>query len=175
MEPSFVLDPLPVWIAAVWLAVLMLHAAWSKSRDRLLWLQHLAAYRVPDKSLTVLGVLMPLAEGVSGLLVLTGWRTWGAAACACLLLIYAGVMAWHLQAGRQLDCGCGGEPMPLSWALVARNAGLLLVCAVASTPTTDRVLHWTDVTVMVAAVLLGLLVWAMFHQVLRHARRASAV
>lgn len=42
-----------------------------------------------------------------------------------LLLLYAGAMGVNLLRGRRdIDCGCGGTPMPLSWSLVLRN-GLL--------------------------------------------------
>ena len=48
---------------------------------------------------------------------------------AALLMLYAGVMAINLLRGRpDIDCGCGGTPMPLSWTLVIRN--LLLAAAI---------------------------------------------
>ncbi len=47
---------------------------------------------------------------------------------AALLLLYAGAMGVNLLRGRSnIDCGCGGAPMPLSPALVVRN--LLLAAA----------------------------------------------
>ena len=41
-------------------------------------------------------------------------------------------MAWHRAHGSRLDCGCGGEPLPVSWVLVARN-GVLAALALAQT------------------------------------------
>lgn len=174
-EFSLALDPLAVWIAAAWLAVLMLHAGLAKAMDRLLFVQHLGAYRVPDAWIWPLSVLLPAAELLCGALLLSPWRGLGAALCAALLLLYALAMAWHRAAGRQLDCGCGGEPLPLSWALVVRNALLALLCWPAAAQPSERVLRWTDQAVVLAAVLLGVLLWAAFHQVLRQWRRTSTV
>ena len=169
------LDPLATSIAMAWMAVLMLHAGQAKLRDRLLLVQHLSAYRVPDAWLTPMSVLVPLVEWVCGIGLLTPWRAWAAAGCAAVLVLYAAVMAWHLRAGRTLDCGCGGEPLPLSWALVLRNLLLGLLCWPASWPMPDRALGWTEQALILGAVLLGALLWGVFHQVLRHSRRASLV
>jgi uncharacterized membrane protein YphA (DoxX/SURF4 family) len=169
------LDPLVTGIATAWLAVLMLHAGQAKLRDRLLLVQHLAAYRVPDNWLTFLSIFVPLGELTSGIGLLTPWRSSAAAGCAALLLLYATVMAWHLRAGRSLDCGCGGEPLPLSWALVFRNVLLSLLCWPASWPMLQRAFSWVDLVLILSAVLLGVLIWAVFHQVLRHSRRTSMV
>jgi len=47
---------------------------------------------------------------------------------ALLLLGYAAAMGVNLLRGRSdIDCGCGGTPMPISWMAVARN--LLLAAA----------------------------------------------
>ena len=172
---SLEFDPLLVWMAAAWLAVLMLHAGLAHTLDRDLFMQHLGAYRVPDALITPLAWALPSLELLCGAGLLTPWRAWAAGVCAALLTVYALAMAWHLAAGRSLDCGCGGEPLPLSWFLVARNVALLLVCVVASATTLARELHVADQAVVLAAVLLGALLWAAFHQVLRHMRRPFIV
>ena len=169
------LDPLAVWIAVAWLAVLMLHAGAVKALDRLQFIQHLGAYRLRDAWVWPMSVLLPAAELLCGGLLLSPWRAAGAALGAALLMLYALAMAWHRAAGRQLDCGCGGEPLPLSWALVARNALLVLLCWPAASPMVERELGWADRAVVLAAVLLGALLWAAFHQVLRQLRRTSVV
>lgn len=175
LAPSWLLDPLAVWIAAAWLSVLMLHAGLAKAMDRLLLVQHLGAYRVPDAWIWPLSLALPATEILCGAALLSPWRPLGAALCAALLLLYAGAMAWHRAAGRRLDCGCGGEPLPLSWALVARNALLVLVCLPAGAAMAERPLRWADQAVVLGAVLLGALLWAAFHQVLRQWRRAVTV
>ena len=68
-----------------------------------------------------------------------------------------------------------GVTLLLSWALVARNALLVLVCWTASATMAERKLHWIDQAVVLGAVLLCALLWAAFHQVLRQVRRASTV
>ena len=175
MPETFMLDPLVVWLAAAWLAVLMLHAGLTKAVDRMLLVQHLGAYRVPDAWIAPISYLLPAVELLCGASLLSSWRPLGAMACAALLTLYAGAMAWHRSAGRRLDCGCGGEPLPLSWALVVRNMLLIFMCWPAGAQMAERDLRWADRAVVFAAVLLGALLWAGFHQVLRQMRRASTV
>jgi len=167
---TFGLDPLLVWIPTAWPAALFAHAGVAKLLDRPLFLQHLGAYRVPSRWLTPMQNALPLAElGVAALL-LSPWRALGAAAAALLLLAYASAMAVHLRAGRRLDCGCGGAPLPLRWALVGRNAGLLALTAWASQTPVERAMSLADHAVTAAALLLGCLLWVAFHQVLRQQR-----
>jgi hypothetical protein len=172
---ALMLDPLAVWIPAAWLATVLLHAGMVKLQDRSLFMQHLAAYRVPDGALTPLSWSLPLCEMAAGLLLLSPFRAGGAVGAAALLLLYAGAMAWHRQAGRQLDCGCGGEPLPLSWTLVLRNLALTLLCLPASALLQPREMQLADYGVTLGAVLLGSLLWAAFHQVLRQTRRPHPI
>jgi hypothetical protein len=160
-------DPLLVWIPAAWLAALFAHAALSKLLDSALFLQHLGAYRVPDRWLGLLQHGLPLAELAVTVLLLSPWRALGALGAAGLLAAYAGAMATHLRAGRRPDCGCGGEPLPLSWVLVGRNLGLMALALAASLTPADRTMTLADHAV---TVLLGSLLWAAFHQVLRQQR-----
>lgn len=163
------LDPLLVWIAAAALATLLAHAALAKLGDRPLFEQHLAAYGVPLALTPLLAWALPLGEAALAVLLL--WpplRGAGAAGAAALLLAYGAAMAWHRLHGRALDCGCGGEPLPLSWALVLRNMLLALGAAVAAAPVGPRPLDLGDFAVVAGAVLLGALLYAALHQVLRH-------
>lgn len=172
------LDPLLVWIAAAALAVLFAHAALTKFADLALTEQHLAAYGVPSPLLAFGTRALPVAEAATALLLLTPWRVAGAWLAAALLLVYGAAMAWHRLHGRALDCGCGGEPLPLSWPLVLRNALLAaLALGAAAAPMAPRALALADFFVIAAAVVLGALLYAALHQVLRHqaglAARAS--
>jgi hypothetical protein len=169
-HPLFSLDPLLVWIPSAWLAVLLAHAGVSKLLDRPLFLQHLGAYRVPEYGQAALQHTLPLAELACAALLLSPWRAAGALMAAVLLCSYAAAMAVHLRAGRQLDCGCGGQPLPLSWALVARNMALLPLAALASLAPNSRAMTLADHAVTAAAVLLGALLWTAFHQLLRQQR-----
>lgn len=162
------LDPLPIWIAAALVATLFAHAALAKFADMALLEQHLWVYGVPQRLLPAATRLLPLAEALAALLLLTPWRAAGAALAALLLLAYAAAMAYHRWHRHALDCGCGGEPLAVSWALVARNLGLAALALLAAWPLVERPLGLGDFAVLAAAVLLAALLYAAFHQVLRH-------
>jgi Methylamine utilisation protein MauE len=162
------LDPLLVWIAVACIATLFAHAAVTKALDAPLVEQHLAAYGVPFSLLGVTARVLPLLEGAAALLLLTPWRKAGALLAATLLLLYAAVMAFHRARGHTLDCGCGGEPLPVSWTLVARNALLVALCIVAAATISARTMTLADFFVVAGALLMACLLYAALHQVLRH-------
>lgn len=168
------IDPLPLWIARACMATLLAHAALAKWSDVSQFEQHLAAYRVRPGLMPLLRVALPAAEAAAAMLLLTPWRTAGAALAGSLLLAYGAAMAWHVAQGRVLDCGCGGEPMPASWALVLRNAVLLGIAVLAAAPASARAMGLADFMVVMASVLLGTLLYAALHQVLRHVARPAA-
>lgn len=168
-----VIDPLPLWLARACLATLFAHAALAKWGDVPLFEQHLSAYRVPPSLLPLLRVVLPAIEALAAGLLLTPWRIAGAALAGALLLTYGATMAWHRMHGRVLDCGCGGEPLPVSWALVARNAALMALAALAAAPAASRAMGLADFMVVVASVLLATLLYAALHQVLRHVARPA--
>jgi hypothetical protein len=163
-----VLDPLFVWIAIASMAVLLGHAAIVKLQDLGLWSQHLAAYGVPAWARSLAFWVLPGAEALAAALLLTPWRWIGAALAAGLLLLYGAVMALQRIQGRTPDCGCGGEPISVSWALVARNLVLVCLALTAGLPMSERSLDGGDYLVVAAAVVLATLMYAAFHQVLRH-------
>jgi len=162
------IDPLLVWIALACTATLFAHAAIAKVMDLALFEQHLAALGVPHAGLGAASRAVPAAEALAALLLFTPWRAAGAALAAALLLLYGAVMALQVARGRTPDCGCGGEPLPVSWALVARNGALAVVAAVAAAPMAARAMGVGDFLVVAAALLLACLLYAALHQVLRH-------
>jgi Methylamine utilisation protein MauE len=124
---------------------------------------------VPPGLIALAARALPLLEFAAAALLLSPWRTGGSALAIALLAGYGAAMAWHRLQGRELDCGCGGEPLAVSWPLVARNALLCGLALVAAAPATPRALALADFGVVAAALLLGALLYAAFHQVLRHA------
>jgi hypothetical protein len=168
MSASFTLDPLPVWIAAALIATLLAHAALAKFADLALFEQHLAAYRMPEALGPFAVRAIPALELGAAALLLSPWRVVGAALAGALLCAYGTAMAWHRLQGHALDCGCGGEPLPVSWPLVARNALLALLALVAAGAMTERAMGLADFAVVAASVVLAALLYAAFHQVLRH-------
>lgn len=175
-EPLFArMDPLPGLVAAACVAALLLHAALAKLVDRPLFHQHLAAYGLPAPLQPVLLWALPGAEAAAALGLVTPWRQAAALLAAALLALYGAAMAWHLVRGHRLDCGCGGAPLPLSWALVLRNAALAMLALAAALPAAPRAIGLADLAVATAAVLLGALLHAAFTQVLRiHSARLGA-
>jgi len=166
-------DPLFIVIAVALIAALLIHAAATKLADRVLFEQHLAAYGVSPALQLAASWLLPIAEAAAVVAMLTPWRGAGAAVALGLLLLYAAVMAWHLARGHRPDCGCGGEPIRLSWWLVARNLFLASIAAIASLPATDRPLGVADFGVAAAALMLAACLYAALHQVLRQRRDST--
>jgi hypothetical protein len=175
MLTELVLDPLPVWIARACIAALFAHAALAKFGDAALFEQHLAAYGVPAAGLALGVRLVPALELIAAGLLLSPWAAAGALLSIVLLLGYAAAMALHRVRGDEIDCGCGGEPLPVSWALVARNGVLAGVAGVAGAGLQPRPMGLADFAVVVASVLLAALLYAALHQVLRGAKRARPV
>lgn len=168
-------DPLTLLLASACLVVLWLHAAIAKLRDRALFTQHLAAYGVPDLALEGLAWALPLAELALAAGLASPWRAAAAVGSAGLLLLYGAAMAWPLAQGRRPDCGCGGDPLPLSWALVARNAALAGLALLAGGAAGARPLGLADAAAAAAATVLASLLYAGFNQVLRQASRPGAL
>lgn len=167
-------DPLAVGMACALLATLFAHAALTKATDLPLLEQHLSAYGVPFTALAATARLLAAGEALVALLLLSPWRAVGAAGALALLLAYAGAMAWHRLQGHELDCGCGGEPLSVSWVLVARNLVLAALALLAFAPAVPRAMGLADFAVIAGAVVMGTLLYAALHQVLRHAGRGRA-
>jgi Methylamine utilisation protein MauE len=168
------IDPLWLMLACGALVILFVHAAAAKLMDRSLFEQHLAAYGVPDALLPLAAIGLPLLEALVAVGLVTPWRAEAAALAAALLALYAGAMAWHRLHGRVLDCGCGGTPLPLSWALVARNAVLIGLCGVAALPSLSREIGLADVATALAGLALACVLHVALHQLLRHSAAAAA-
>lgn len=164
----FAADALLVWMAVAAVATLLAQAAVAKWLDLPLFGAHLAALGVPTVAQALLTRALPALESLAAAALLTPARAYGAALAAALLLAYGAVMAWHRAQGRRPDCGCGGEPLPVSWALVLRNALLAALALVAGAPMAPRALGLGDFAVIAASLLLGTLLYAALHQVLRH-------
>lgn len=164
----FLIDPLLLWIAAALSAALLAHAALAKFADLALLEQHLAAYGVPARLQPLAQLLLPSLELLAAVLILTPLREIGAALAMALLLAYAAAMAWHRARGHRLDCGCGGEALPVSWLLVLRNVGLAALAGLPMLPDSRRELGLAEFAVIAAALLLSTVLYAAFNQVLRH-------
>jgi hypothetical protein len=80
-----------------------------------------------------------------------------------LLAAYGVAIAVNLARGRRtLECGCAPSAyrQPLSEWLLARNVGLIGVCAIALLPEATRPWGGVDWMTVVGAVATGAMTWA---------------
>lgn len=115
-------------------AAIFLFAAFPKLLDPVAFARDIDNYRmVPDALIGPLALMLPVAEILVGLALVTGVYARGAALVAGAML--AGFAAGMIQAilrGINLDCGCFGQlaEAQVTWWSVARNATLLAFSAV---------------------------------------------
>ncbi len=162
---------------AFFLAMLLVRAALHKLGDRYRFQGILADYGLlPEGSLGVAAFAIPVIElATAVLLLIPATRPIGAALAGTLLIGYAIVMAISLARGQYLmDCGCGGAPEPISWMLVARNAGLVALIAPTATglimPAAPNLA--LDATSLGMATLL-LVLWMTAEAMLANVRRIN--
>lgn len=141
------MDPFLQLFVALPLAVLMITASQHKLIDRTRFTAQLKAYALlPAPLAGPAARTLPWLELGAGLaLVIPATRPAGGLAIALLLMGYALAMFINLQRGRrQIDCGCGGPPQPLSGWLVGRNLVLAACALLLLLPTAARDLTPTD-------------------------------
>jgi len=140
----------------------------------------LAAYALVPPAWTHLAALSFVAAEAGAALLMVGLPQHPASALAGLAvagLATAAVCANLARGRRELHCGCGaaGDSMPISGALVARNAGLLAVMALAAASARageTRVLGALDYAAAGFCALAVLLLWLAATQLLVNAGRA---
>lgn len=162
--PGFAIDPVLGHACAAALALVFIVGAWHKFADRDAFRIAIERYRLlPPAAANAAALVLPLAEATAGLMLLhPATRASGAALAACVLVVVSAAVVVNLLRGhRDIDCGCGapGTGQRLSWALVARNAALLLACAAAGAPERARELVWIDAF---TAVFAALALWAVY-------------
>lgn len=133
------LDPAISAAIAVFLAGLLGMAAWHKLGEATEFEQALAGYGlVPPFAIAPARLVLGFFElAAVALLLLPLTVQLGAALAAGLLTIYALVMARALASGRAgISCGChlGSEDSELSWRMIWRNAGLVLIALALMVP-----------------------------------------
>jgi hypothetical protein len=129
---------------------------WHKLSDFAMFKAIFADYGIVPRALIApVSLVLALAEIaiVAGLTVpLT--RQAAAIAAGLLLAAYGIAIAINLRRGRYtIECGCGGSGQGLSWFLVARNAGLIAMAAIAAAAPQTRELSLTDALVLGLSVI----------------------
>ena len=173
-------DPVLQMVVSLFLALVLLGAAWHKLSDIEQFEQALVAYQLLPERIrflpALLARLLPCLEALSAFaLIYQPVRSFGIALTVLMLLIYAAAMSINLLRGRsQISCGCGAESQLLSWPLVARNIVLVGAALLISGPDSERSLDWLDYLSlsMGCAALLGL--YGITDQLFAQASRISA-
>lgn len=112
---------------SAFVALVVLRAVLHKAADPGRFEGVLADYDLmPDRALPWMRMAIPCFEFACVLaLAWGGSQRIGGYATGLLLMIYAAAIGVNLVRGRhEIDCGCGGAPEPISWALVIRNVAL---------------------------------------------------
>jgi hypothetical protein len=175
---TFAADPIAVGTIVGALALVMLAAAWHKLSDPDAFFGSLAAYGLlPQALVPLVARLLPILEVALAVAILVPvTRPPALLALAALVVLYAVAMAINLLRGRHdIDCGCGGASHPLSWGLVARNLVLAAAALVASRPTVERSMEWTDALTLVLGVLAFYALYLMADELLRQASRLAQI
>jgi hypothetical protein len=147
------LDPLVILIAAGVLIAVFVRAIWHKLSDFDVFKASFTDYEIlPQTLIAPAALVLLLAEAAIVIgLVIPLTRTAAALGAVILLALYGGAIAVNLRRGRyMIDCGCGGPGQGLSWFLVARNAILVLIAAMAAAQPAMRGISIPD------AIVLGL-------------------
>lgn len=122
-------------------------------------------FGVPEGAAKAIGILLPIAEIVFGLLLLFTTYAWvGAIGCLALLVAFVAGMLWQLKQGNAPDCHCFGQisSEPVSWKSIARNASIAIlpIALIAAGPTSQGFALSETTSGMVQAVVTAWLVVA---------------
>jgi len=150
------LDPLVILIACGVLFAVFVRAIWHKLSDFNVFKASFADYEIlPPSFVAPAALIVVLAEAaiVVGLVIpLT--RPAAAIGAVLLLVLYGLAIGVNLRRGRyMIDCGCGGAGQGLSWFLVARNAILAVIAAMAAVSPALRGLSISDGIVLALSVV----------------------
>jgi hypothetical protein len=157
------IDPVFGHAAAAALSVIFLLGAFDKLREPTAFAAAVEDYRVLPRALEgPFARVLPWVEAATGVALLpVATRAAGAGVGLAVLALVSAAIVINLLRGRAgIDCGCGGETVPLGWGLVARNVALGLLAFAACAPTAARSTVWLD---MVAATFAALFVVGLVH------------
>lgn len=169
-------DLVYVHAARALLAIVFLVAAWQKLRELDAFEAALANYRLlPEALISPTARALPTLELGTGLALVAapGSALGGLAALTLLLLVTGAVVINLLRGRRDVGCGCGGieDEQLLSWALVARNAVLLMLALVALAPPAARALAWLDYFTVAGSAIAGYGIYLVSSQLIANAPR----
>ena len=156
------------------LAVLFATAAWHKASDPRRFTSTLDAYQLLPSWLSGAAArVLPVAEVAVAVSLLWPVYRWAGLGAVALLVLYSVAITINLARGRlEIDCGCFGPAagVPLSGALIARNALLIGAAAIVSLPVGARPLVWVDAFSVIVVVAVTTLLWSSFRRLSEAAR-----
>jgi hypothetical protein len=123
----------------LFVAPMLVLAALHKVRNLLEFQGIVAQYKLMPAVLAPGATLLIVALEVTAAILLLALPYQGLLLASALLGLYAVAISINLARGRRgIDCGCGGEPVPISGALVLRNLVLVALLLSAAIGATER-------------------------------------
>ena len=168
---------LNLWIttATTFLVLLFIRALLHKVSDLVRFTGFLGNYNVvPHASLTIAAYGLIAVEGLIVLLLVTPqFNQLGAILAIGVLFLYAAVIALNVAKGnREIECGCGGPAMLLSYRLVLRNI-VLAAIALSLVFSIYGPIAMTDTAVAVACGAILYLLYVVAEQLLANLNQAD--
>jgi hypothetical protein len=168
---------LDLWVttATTFLVLLFARALLHKAADLGRFTGFLGNYNVlPPAGLTIAAYGLITLEGLIVLLLVTPQlNQLGAALAIGVLFLYAAVIALNVARGhREIECGCGGPAMLLSYSLVLRNIAVATI-ALPLLLGGDSPISTTDTAVAVACGAILYLFYVVAEQLLANVNQAD--
>jgi hypothetical protein len=171
------IDPVLGHAAAAALSVVFVLGALDKLREPLVFAAAVEDYRLLPRALEApFARALPWLEAAAGAALLpSATRGVGALLALALLSLVTLAVAVNLWRGRAgMDCGCGGEAVPLGWGLAARNAALGVLALGAAAPAAARSTVWLDVVAAGFAALFVVGLVQVANTLLAHHHRLTS-
>jgi hypothetical protein len=173
-------DPAFADLLALALGAIFVTSGLMKLGDVELFESAVANYRLLPKMLEKpLAWTLPLIECACAAGMLSRATREPAALLLILMLIaFSGAIAINLARGRRdIDCGCFGPALrqELSGWLLARNAVLMLMAAIAAMPASARPIVWIDLVTIGMGALTLIVLYASANVALGNAPKTRAL
>ncbi|MFK8043576.1 MauE/DoxX family redox-associated membrane protein [Congregibacter brevis] len=165
------IDPLLQLTLALSLFLLFVSASQHKRSEARRFQAQLDAYALlPGNLVPLMARVLPWLELAIAIALLVPITREAAGFTAMLVLgMYALAVLLNLVRGRRdIDCGCGGTPQPLSYWLVTRNIVLAAGALIVALPTTSRILGAADAAAMIFMSALLVLSYVTVGQLLQN-------
>lgn len=168
---ELMIDPVLNVGAVVILFALFATSSFEKLKDLETFKNVLDGYKlVPLAVLTPVALVIPVLELASALsLVLEATRSFGLVMAGGLLSVYSLVIGLSVMRGLHgIDCGCGTDHVPISWALLMRNVFVLALPVIAFLPIAQRQYGWLDIGLTAFLVIFGIAAYSLVNVLIKN-------